>query len=226
MGTLHKIVAQVILFFLPWGIRRRLLNFFFGYAIDPSARIGLSIILARRLKMDAQSRIHHFVLCKCVDRLFLGVDSGIASGTFITGFPSSDMRYFKAEPDRKCELVLGRSAGVTSRHFIDCNGGVYIGAFSTVAGIRTQILTHSINIYTNRQETRSVTIGEYCFLGTGCILLPGTVLPDFSVLGGGAVLTKAYSDTYTIYAGNPALPVKKLDGTETLYFQRKKHVVD
>ena len=217
---------QLLIMFLPWSIRRRLLVWRYGYEINKTARIGKSIILAKKLRMGPKSRIHNFVLCKRIDALEMGEDSGIASFTYITGFSTADKRWYKHIPDRRCELVLGRSAGITSRHFVDCNGGVYVGDYTTVAGIRTQILTHSIDVYKNRQDAKPVKIGKYCFLGTGCILLPGSALPDYSVLGAGAVLTKAYEKTGCVYAGSPAKEIKSLDVESIPYFKREKHVVD
>lgn len=67
--------------------------------------------------------------------------------TYITGYSVLNKSVFQSVANRRCELILEESAGITSRHYIDCNGGVYIGAFTTVAGIKSQILTHSINIY-------------------------------------------------------------------------------
>ncbi|MBK6282668.1 MAG: acyltransferase [Draconibacterium sp.] len=221
-----KILFQLLIIWLPWSIRRKLLSMFYGYKIHPTARIGKSLIFPVKLEMAAHSRIHNLVICKQIDRLVLNEDSGIATMTFITGFKTGGNNYFKHVENRQCELILGKSAGITSRHFIDCNGGVYIGDFTTVAGIRSQILTHSIDIYKNRQHTSPIHIGKYCFLGTGCILLPGTKLPDYSILGAGSVLTKEFEQTGMLYGGNPSKPIKKLEVNDTLYFQREKHVVD
>lgn len=52
-------------------IRRSLLCKIFGFQIDKTAKIGLSIILAKRLIMEEKSRIHNFVLCKNIDLLNL-----------------------------------------------------------------------------------------------------------------------------------------------------------
>ena len=216
---------QLILFLFPWPFRRRLLMWRYGWEIDPSARIGKSILLPRKLKMGPKSRIHNLVFCKRIDLIDMGEDSGIATGTYITGFATDDKRFFQHRENRKCELVLGRSAGVTSRHFIDCNGGVYIGDFTTVAGIRTQILTHSIDVYTNRGDVKPIRIGKYCFVGTGCILLPGSELPDYCVLGAGAVLTKKLDKPGCLYAGSPARFMKELDIDSIPYFHRERHVV-
>lgn len=172
------------------------------------------------------SRIHSGVFCKGIDLLDMGEDSGIAQLTFITGFSTSNSQVFTKVGCRKCELVLGAHAGITSRHFIDCNGGVYIGDYATVAGIRTQILTHSINVYKNHQDAKPIKIGKYCFVGTGCVLLPGSELPSYSVLGAGAVLTKAYEKVGCLYAGSPAHLIKEIDIKATKYFHRQKHIVD
>lgn len=217
---------QIIIMFIPWTLRRKLLIWRYGYEIDPTARIGKSLILSRKLRMGPRSRIHSGVICKGIDLLEMGEDSGIANFTYITGFSVEGCRHFRHRLNRKCELILGRSAGITSRHFIDCNGGVYIGDFTTVAGIRTQILTHSIDVYNNRQDAKPVKIGRYCFLGTGCILLPDSELPDHSILGAGAVLTKKLDKAGCLYAGSPAKFVKELDVAKIPYFHRTKHVVE
>ena len=41
--------------------------------------------------------------------------------------------------------VMGRHAALTSRHYVDCSNRVDIGEFTTVAGARSQILTHAID---------------------------------------------------------------------------------
>ena len=222
---MSRILIQIMLFIFPWKIRRSLLCKIFGFQIDKTAKIGLSIILAKRLIMEEKSRIHNFVLCKNIDLLNLKKDSGIANMTYITGYSVLNKSVFQSVANRRCELILEESAGITSRHYIDCNGGVYIGAFTTVAGIKSQILTHSINIYKNRQEAHPIYIGKYCFIGTGCVLLPGTKLPDYSVLGAGSVLTKSHEESACLYAGSPAKRIKKIDIDSTLYFHRTQHVV-
>lgn len=221
-----NIALQFLTIWLPWEIRRILLIKLNGYKIHKTAKIGKSIIFPQHLEMAENSRIHNFVICKNIDRLILKEDSGIATMTYITGFNTKMKNYFKNVKDRRCELILGKSAGITSRHYIDCNGGVYIGDFTTVAGIRSQILTHSIDVYKNCQSTAPIFIGDFCFIGTGCILLPGTRLPSYSILGAGSVLTKSYSDDAMLYAGNPAKPIKKINKENTLYFHRKKHIVE
>jgi acetyltransferase-like isoleucine patch superfamily enzyme len=177
MNTI-RVLIQVLLFPLPWAVRRLALQSLFGYQIPKSARVGLSIILAKRLAMADKAHISNLVFCKDIDALVMGPNSGIMALNYITGYPSETKTFFADETQRRCELVLGDSVAITSRQFIDCNGGVYIDDYATIAGLRTQILTHSVNVHRNRQETHPVRIGKYCFVGTGCIILPGAMLPD------------------------------------------------
>jgi len=193
----------------------------FNYHIHPEAWIGYSIILAKELEMKQSAKIRNLVFCKPIDRISMGEDTVIGSGCYITGFPSSaEKQFFRHVLSRQCELVLEHGAAITGRQYLDCNGGIYIGSFSIVAGLRTQILTHCIDVYNNRQYAASVRIGKYCYVGTGCIILPGAELPDYCLLGAGSVLNKKYSTPKTLYAGNPARPKKELIVEETLWMQR------
>lgn len=83
-----------------------------------------------------------------------------------------------------------------------------MGEHSLLAGIRSQILTHTIDAYACRQDAKAVILGRYAYVGTGCILLKGTVIPDYSIVGAGAVLNKRYTESRKIYAGVPAKIIK------------------
>ena len=169
--------------------------------------------------MDAGARIGHLTMCKGLGLLKMGEKSSIGNLNWISGFPESDHTFFSAEIGRQPELILGAQAAVTNRHSLDCTNSVQIGRFTTFAGIRSQIMTHSIDLYKSRQSSKPVTIGEYCFVGTGSVLLAGCALPDYSVLGAGSLLNKQFVDPYFLYAGNPAKPVKALP-KEMAYFTR------
>ena len=215
-----KLIVHCMLLFFPWPIRRVLLNTLFGYRIHRSARIGFSLIMPKMLEMAAGCKIGSFTVCKPIDRLCMHENSGMGSFHLITGISTSNKRHFNHVTDRRCEMVLGRGVGIPSRKFFDCNGGIYIGDFTTVAGQRTQFLTHSIDIYHARQDARPIHIGKYCFIGTGCIVLPGASLPDYCVLGAGSVLNKQQDQVGAIYAGVPAILKKRLNPQEVPWMQR------
>lgn len=205
--------------FLPWPLRRALLRSSFGYEIADDSRIGLSFVYPRKLVLKGGARIGHLTLCKDIDLLELGESAIIGNLNWITGFPSGIQGHFVHQADRRPELVLGRHSAVTNRHLIDCTESIHIGAFATFAGFASQLLTHSINLETSRQEALPITIGDYCFVGTNCVLLGGSALPAYSVLGAKSLLNRAYTERYFLYGGVPAKPIKALPES-TRYFQR------
>ena len=210
---------------LPWGLRRSFLEKQFGYSIHPTSRIGLAWIFPRRLVMEEGSRIGHLNLCKNIDLFHLGAHAVIGQLNWITGFPSgSTSRHFAHQPDRRPELILERHSGISSRHLIDCTARVRIGAFATVGGFRSQLLSHSIDLAAGRQTAEPIDIGEYCFTGTNSVLLGGSALPHHSVLGAQSLLNKKWEEPYRLYAGVPAKPIKELP-PEMEYFRRTEGFV-
>ena len=209
---------------LPWSIRRTFLERQFGFTIHPTARIGLSWIFPRRLIMEEGARIGHLTVCKGADLLHLGAHSIVGQLNWITGFPLGHSRHFAHQVDRRPELIVERHAGISSRHFIDCTARVRIGAFSTLAGFRSQVMTHSIDLEAGRQSSKPVDIGEYCFLGTGAVILGGSTLPHHCVLGAKSLLNKELHEPYYLYGGVPVKPIKKLP-EDMGYFRRQEGFV-
>jgi len=127
--------------------------------------------------------------------------------------------------DRRPELIVHDQAAITNRHFIDCSASVSIGRFTTFAGCRSIVLSHSIDLVNCKQSSSPISIGEYCFVGAASVLLPGASLPDHSVLGANSLLNKIHTEQYFLYAGNPARPVKQLS-SDMKYFTRTIGNVD
>ena len=219
-----KKFLMLLSFFLPWGLRRSFLEKQFGYQIHPTARIGLSWINPTRLIMEENTRINHLTLCKGLDLLHLKPNSMIGRGNWITGFRVGPSPHFADEADRRPQLIVGEHGAITHRHFIDCTNSITIGKFSTLAGLSSQIMTHSLNIERNRQTSQPVRIGDYCFVGTNCVLLGGSVLPDFCVVGAKSLLNKAFTESYQLYGGVPARPIEKLS-PDCKYFTRTEGFV-
>jgi serine acetyltransferase len=220
MKTLLRFVSLL----LPWSLRRSFLEKQFGYSIHPSSRIGFAWIFPQRLVMEEGARIGHLTLCKNIDLLHLGAHSIVGQLNWITGFPSGPGRHFAHQPDRCPELIVEKHAGISSRHLIDCTARVRIGAFATIGGFRSQLLTHTIDFAAGRQTAEPIEIGEYCFTGTNSVMLGGSALPHHSVLGAQSLLNKKWDEPYRLYAGVPAKPVKELS-PELEYFRRAEGFV-
>ncbi len=219
-----KTLLMLISVLLPWSMRRRFLEKQFGYTIHPSSRIGLAWIFPDRLIMEEGATIGDATVCKNIALLHLKAHSSIGRGNWITGFPLGPSRHFAAETDRAPQLIVAEHSAVTHRHLIDCTNAVTIGRFTTVAGFQSQILTHSIDLERNRQASAPVEIGDYCFVGTNCVLLGGSALPSYCVLGAKSLLNKNFTEPHYLYAGVPAKPVQQLS-PELEYFRRTKGFV-
>jgi acetyltransferase-like isoleucine patch superfamily enzyme len=219
MRSKWKLIACLITLPLPWLLRRVLLQLCCGYCLHPTSRIGLALVYVDELVMGEHTSIGHLTVCKGLRKLHMGAHSSIGRGNWITGFPAENKTFFAHQTDRVPELIIGAQSAITHRHIIDCTNAVHIGEFTTVAGYRSQILTHSIDLMDCRQSSAPVTIGDYCFVGTDCVLLGGSALPSYSALGAKSLLNKAYTETHSLYAGVPAKPLKSLE-PEMKYFQR------
>ncbi len=219
-----KTILMLLSFLLPWNLRRSFLEKQFDYEIHPSCRIGLAWIFPTRLIMEEGSQIGAATVCKNIDLLHLKAEASIGRGNWITGFPLGPSRHFAHQTDRRPELILGEHSAITNRHLLDCTNSVTIGRFTTFAGFHSQIITHSIDIEQNRQSSKPVRVGDYCFVGTNCVLLGGSALPDFSILGAKSLLNKSFTDTYQLYGGVPARPIKSLS-RDCKYFQRTEGLV-
>jgi acetyltransferase-like isoleucine patch superfamily enzyme len=216
--------VSLLAWIFPSGVRCWMLRSFCGYSIAPGARIGRSLIGCPTLRMEASARVGHFNTIKGM-RLVMEESAGIGDFNWISGLARDSKKHFLNETDREPLLHIARHASLTSRHFLDCCNRIFIGEFSTVAGARSQILTHAIDFQNNRQVSAPVQIGRYCFIGTGSVVLKGAKLPDYSILAANSSLTRAFEEPYTLYSGVPAVAVKALDRASA-YFHRDRGYVD
>lgn len=219
-----KNLLMLISLALPWKMRRAFLEQQFGFQIHPTARIGLAWILPSRLIMEENTSIGDFTVAKNLDLLHLKSHATIGRGNWITGFPLGDSRHFADEPERRPELVLGEHSAITNRHLLDCTSSITIGRFTTIAGFQSQFISHTIDIALNRQTSRSIEVGDYCFVGTNSVLLGGSVLPDYCVLGAKSLLNKVHTQTHRLYGGVPARELSVLS-PDCGYFTRSQGFV-
>lgn len=211
---------------LPWQLKRLMLQHLFGYRLSPNAHIGFAWVYPRHLRMEEGSRIDHFTVAVNLDLLQLDVHASIGRSNWITGFPTgTNSRHFAHQPDRRAELHLGEHAAITKHHHIDCTNLISIGHYTTIAGYSSQLLTHSIDLHQNRQHSEPILIGSYCFVGTSCVILGGSVLPNHCVLGALSLLTKPQIEPWSLYAGQPARLRKRIE-TNASYFSRSQGFVD
>jgi len=96
--------------------------------------------------------------------------------------------------------------------YFQCNEGkIYIGK-GTYIGPNTGIITseHSIDNLDIHLPAKDVVIGKNCWIGMNCVILPGIVLGDHTIVGAGSIVTESFEEGNVIIAGAPAKVIKVL----------------
>lgn len=214
----RPLMALVLGAVLGGRVRRRLYRMLCDYDIAPDASIGLALIHVAKARIGPGSRIGHFTIIRNLEDLVLEPEARIGTFNWVFGMLPSPL-HFTDEPDRRSTLTMEKGASLTSRHIVDCTGAVTIGAYATVAGFYSQILTHGIDVATNRQSSRPVFIGRHAMIGTRVVVLKGARVPDRAVIGAGSVFMGAPELTGGLWSGVPATRVRDID-EDGAYFTR------
>lgn len=122
-----------------------------------------------------------------------------------------------------CRITAGLSKNIEF-HPDDLNNfqgmGLYIQALGKVKiGRGTYIgpnvglvsTNHKLDNLDEHEEPENITIGENCWLGMNCVILPGVTLGEKTIVGAGAVVTKSFPRGHCIIGGNPAKIIKYLN---------------
>lgn len=218
-----RILVVILIFALPTWLARKLFVFSSTVKIGRGSKVGFSIVYADFISLGENVKIGHLNIIYNLTRLVIDDGGIIGNRNWIKGFPKNHNVFFIGI-EREPSFEMGKEAAVTNLHRIDCTTSVVISEFATLAGYGSQLISHSINIAANRQTAKPITVGKYCFVGTSCIMLPGSNLPNFCVLSAGSVLHKSHTGDYGLYSGVPAVRVKELEAS-CGYFLRTVGVV-
>ena len=84
---------------------------------------------------------------------------------------------------------------------------IEIGDDVTIAA-GTALLTHDNSVIKCDLDATDyfgkIKIGDHCFIGVRCLLLPGVELGERTIVGAGSVVTKSFPQGNVVIAGNPA----------------------
>jgi acetyltransferase-like isoleucine patch superfamily enzyme len=111
-------------------------------------------------------------------------------------------------------LLVGPGAYIVSGHRLDFTDRISLGKNVIVAGRNSSLWTH------NRQATKPIEIGDFCYLGSEVRLAPGATLGSHSILGMGSVLTGPASGG-KVHGGVPARPIRDLTEEDRKTVMRK-----
>jgi acetyltransferase-like isoleucine patch superfamily enzyme len=107
----------------------------------------------------------------------------------------------------KGSFVMGHHSVINRRCRLDNRGTIVIGNNVSISA-EVCILTadHDLHSPACDGRERKVTIGDYAFIGTRALLLPGVTVGHGAAVGAGSVVTKDIPE-FTIVAGCPAKPI-------------------
>jgi carbonic anhydrase/acetyltransferase-like protein (isoleucine patch superfamily) len=215
---------------MPGPLKRPAYRLLFGYRIGRGVSIGLSLLDAQQVDLAEGTRIGHFNLILRVGRLETASHAKIDFCNIIRGGErvslgaySTVMRFnvLNAIPDHDCTtqpesiLELGAGAIIVSGHRVDFTDHVRIGRNVIVGGRNSSLWTH------NRQETGSITIEDFCYLGSEIRIAPGARLPSECILALGSVLAGRIEEPRSLVAGVPAKTVRALSEEDLMRVHRK-----
>jgi acetyltransferase-like isoleucine patch superfamily enzyme len=215
---------MLLMVLVPASMRRTIAIKVFHWDIDQNARIGRSLIMVGHLSMGPGSNIGGFNMIRGLDEVRMGQGATIGTRNWVLAPPLSE-QVFKRSPNRKPVLYMGDYTGITNGHHIDCSDRVEFFDYAVLAGFRSQVLTHSLDLVRDEFVTGPVEFGERSAVMSGCVLLSGTRVPARSIVSAGSVITTKLTKELTFYRGNPAEAVRELPANMK-YFKRRPEDVE
>jgi acetyltransferase-like isoleucine patch superfamily enzyme len=204
--------------FFPMPLKRLVAKWVYGWDIHPTAYIGPSVLTVRHLSMGAGASIGGRNTITNLHELRLGEGATIGSGNMVKGWwdhPTQPLA------ERTPSLLLGDFAQIASYHYIDCVDTLELGPHAAIAGFRSTVLTHSIDLVRDKYVVGPIVLGEFAVVMSGSMLLAGTRVPARSVVAAGSVVDTKLSSELTLYRGNPAVAVRELPD-RLGFFQRRR----
>jgi acetyltransferase-like isoleucine patch superfamily enzyme len=101
-------------------------------------------------------------------------------------------------------LLMGASTAITSRHYVDCSGGLRMEPLSLLGGVRTTVMSHSADTRRWVVNGRPVVIGEASLVFSHVLINPGVTISKNSMVAGGAVVASDLDVPGKLYGGVPA----------------------
>ena len=208
-----------------------------GIGIFPGFKIKNLILRALKLEIGRDSRIGSILIWD-VAHFFVGEGSTIGafnvfrdlqsfkigSGSIIGHFNWISGAKVLVAKGAPCRFEMKNESALTSRHYVDATGFVEIGSYSTIAGVRSTIISHGINWKTNEQTFSQVKVGDYCIIGSNVAIPPGSLIPSNSIVGMGATFDPRQSVESGLFIASRASSIKtNLEGE---YFRRRNGKVE
>ncbi len=186
------------------------------WQIAASARVGSCIFWrVGELRIGAGAYVGPGNVIRDMNRVLIGDGAELGQFNWISG---AAQFVPQAEDNPAATLKMASQSAITSRHYLDCSGGFSIGRLSILAGVKSTVLTHSVDVMASAQHAALVSIGERCFIAACALITAGVTIADRCVVAAGSVVVKDLLESETLYAGAPARAVRSIAGAT--FFER------
>lgn len=198
------------------GLKNRLLSFLPGWRVAADARVHPCVFWGvQRVEIGTGAYVGVGNYFRAMRSVVVGERAEIGQLNWLSGagaFIDVGM------PEKAATVSLGTLSGITSRHYVDCSGGLVIEERAVLGGVRSIVLTHSADIRKGEMTARPVVLGERVIVFSGVILTPGVAVAPRCVVASGAVVSASLSEPETMYGGVPARAVGSMK--DAAFFER------
>ncbi len=200
-------VKKISILLLGLTPSSKLKNFFFrrlGFEIDKTASIGISIFWnVHHFKSKKMSQVGNFNVFRDLKSIYLEEFALIGN---LNWFCSN------LEDIAVTEAALEMNSGsvITSRHYLDCAGGLVFMANSGLLGVRSTVMTHGLIPQTKQQSYARTVIGANTLIGSNSVVVPNTQVADDCFFGMGALVSGNNFIRNTVLKSSKSLPFKNL----------------
>ena len=227
----------VFIIWIPY-LRNVMLNLF-GFKVSMSAKVGLNLFLCRdvELKKGAEIASFNFFYCQSV---FLGEDCRIGRLNFFKGAfhillqqnsHIGNTNVFKNNGLKTIPIVstlsIGKDSNITSSHYVDLSCNITIAENSVLGGRSSTFWTHGF-VHFNKGKDRPIKLAEILikegvYIGSNCVLNPGTVIEqDINIGAGSSISGHLVEPGLYVNSTLRHIELKSLDS----FLARKKHDKD
>lgn len=189
---------------MPSFLKKKLLRLN-GHKIGENVKIGFCYLDIQEISLSDNVIISDFNMFKNIEKLEIKESSTIGRFNLFTC-----SNYYKNKISKNPGIIrIGNNTAITMRHYFDVQEKIEIGDFSLVAGIKTIFFTHQKGI-SMLNEAKPITIGSHVYMGAACRVMPGCIIEDNIIVGGGNILSGHMSESFSLYTTQRVSKVKSL----------------
>ena len=185
------------------------------------------------IKIEGENNIIKLEMPIKFSDTFIDINKNNNSFIFIKKNCDLTIRHLRCLNSENQRLIIGENTVMYGATIVlddaSCcsigNNCLCAGGFNIWAGDGHTILDKNTNEILNLSKTK-VSIGNNCWIAIDAFFTKNAQIPDWTVVGAKSVVTKLFSESNCVIAGNPAKIVKKnviWDGNSPHYLFRQSY---